>query len=79
MFDPKAHAILDERIIATRASYPAGPAKKPELADCAFTSGIVARPDGKCDLYSGLGDTMQGRTVIDNPFEGFGRPVKMGV
>jgi len=75
VFDPKEHKLLDERIIATRASFPAGPAKKPNLTDCAFTAGIVMRGDGKADLYSGLGDTLVGRTVIDYPFEGFGRIV----
>jgi len=73
VFDPKAHRVIDEKIIATRASYPNAPAKKPGLVDCAFTSGISARPDGRFDLYSGLGDTFQGRVVIDDPFEGFGK------
>ena len=72
VFDPKAHKLLDERIIATRKSYPPGPAKYPYLSDCVFTSGIVMRPDGTADLYSGLGDTMVGRAVIEYPFEGFG-------
>ena len=26
------------------------------------------REDGKADLYSGLGDTHEGRVTIDNPF-----------
>lgn len=30
------------------------------------------RSDGKVDLYSGIGDTQEGRTVIDYPFEGHG-------
>lgn len=30
------------------------------------------RKDGKCDLYSGVGDTREGRMVIDYPFEGHG-------
>ncbi|MCL2360267.1 MAG: DUF1861 family protein [Defluviitaleaceae bacterium] len=72
VFDPKTHQILDEKIIATRASYPPGPAKKPNLADCVFTSGIVMRIDGRFDLYSGLGDTQTGRAVINYPFQGFG-------
>ncbi|MCL2378407.1 MAG: DUF1861 family protein [Defluviitaleaceae bacterium] len=72
VFDPTAHKLLDEKIIATRKSYPSGPAKKPNLKDCTFTSGIVMRKDGKADLYGGLGDTLFGRAVIDYPFEGFG-------
>lgn len=68
LFSPKTHAASAPRIIATRGSYPAYPAKKPRLADCAFPSGIVPRPDGYVDLFSGLGDTAQGRVTIDNPF-----------
>jgi len=69
----KTGKCLDEKIIATRPSYPAGPAKVPSLIDCTFTSGIVMHEDGKADLYGGLGDTMEGRIIIDNPFEGFGK------
>ncbi|MCC3356831.1 DUF1861 family protein [Bacillus sp. REN16] len=72
VFDPNTHKLLDEKIIGTRSCYPEGPAKLPDLVDCAFTSGIVVRPDGKVDLYSGIGDTEEGRITIDNPFEGFG-------
>jgi len=72
VFDPKTHQILDEKIIATRKSYPPGPAKKPNLTDCVFTSGIVMRKDGMADLYSGLGDTQTGRAIINYPFAGFG-------
>ena len=72
VFDPETHPVLDEKILATAKSYPAHVPKKPHLVDCAFTSGIVMRPDGRADLYSGLGDTCEGRITIDNPFAGFG-------
>lgn len=75
VFDPVRHEALDVKIIGTRPSYPAGPAKRPTLVDCAFTSGIVPRPDGKVDLYSGIGDTEVGRLVIDYPFAGHGQLV----
>ena len=70
IFDPQTHTATAPKVIATRKSYPAGPHKKPELVDCAFTSGIVLRDDGLVDLYSGVGDCMEGRVVIANPFEG---------
>jgi len=76
VFDPKTHQLLDEKIIGTRSCYPEGPAKRPNLVDCAFTSGIVVRPDGKVDLYSGIGDTETGRITIDYPFEGYGEIVE---
>lgn len=73
VFDPVRHEILDQRIIGTRPCYPAGPSKLPSLTDCAFTSGIVMREDGKADLYSGIGDTEVGRIVIDYPFAEYGQ------
>lgn len=68
IFDPETHTATEPEIIATRRSYPPEAAKKPNLKDCAFTSGIVLRQDGKADLYSGIGDTHEGRVTIDNPF-----------
>ncbi len=70
IFDPETHTATPPKVIATRKSYPDRPAKLPELRDCAFTSGIVLRKDGKADLYSGIGDTYEGRVTIDNPFAG---------
>jgi len=73
VFDRKRHQAIEKRIIGTRSCYPPGPAKKPHLADVAFTSGIVMRPDGRVDLYSGIGDAEIGRAVIDCPFAGHGK------
>jgi hypothetical protein len=75
VLDPVTLAVENYKIIGTRDCYPAGPAKMPHLADCAFTSGIVMREDGKADLYSGLGDCKEGRIVIDYPFAGYGKIV----
>lgn len=75
VFDPEKLKVMDLKIIGTRNCYPEGPAKKNHLVDCAFTSGIVMREDGKVDLYSGIGDTEEGRIVIDYPFEGYGEIV----
>lgn len=76
VFDPAEHKAVEIKIIGTRSCYPSGPAKKPDLTDCAFTSGIVMRADGKADLYSGIGDCEAGRIVIDYPFEGYGNIIK---
>ncbi len=73
VLDPASMTVYNYKIIGTRDCYPAGPAKKPHLADCAFTTGIIMREDGKADLYSGLGDCKEGRMVIDYPFEGYGK------
>lgn len=73
VFDIENHQAMDMKIIGTRNCYPDGPAKKEDLVDCAFTSGIVMREDGKVDLYSGIGDSEVGRIVIDYPFNGHGK------
>lgn len=72
VLNPDTLQASDLKIIGTRPCYPPGPAKKPELVDCAFTAGIELRPDGKVNLYSGIGDTEAGRVVIDYPFAGYG-------
>ncbi|WP_225048659.1 DUF1861 family protein [Lacticaseibacillus kribbianus] len=72
VLNPKTREYADYHLIGTRHAFPAGPAKKPKLVDCAFTTGMVPRADGLVDLYSGLGDTLEGRTAIAYPFEGHG-------
>lgn len=72
VFDPETRKTENLKIIGTRSSFPGTEAKLPHLCDCAFTSGIVMREDGDADLYSGLGDCCEGRTVIPYPFEGYG-------
>ncbi|KRF10261.1 hypothetical protein ASG89_01635 [Paenibacillus sp. Soil766] len=78
VFDPVKHESMDLQIIGSRSCYPLGPAKKPHLTDCVFTSGIVMRTDGKADLYSGLGDCETGRITIDYPFAEYGQIVCLG-
>lgn len=68
VFDPETRQVSEEQIIGTRCCYPEGPAKKENLRDCAFSSGIVMRKDGKADLYSGIGDCHEGRIAIPYPF-----------
>ena len=68
IFDPRTFLVSGMRVIGDKQSYPETPFMLPYLKDCAFTTGIVMRPDGKADLYSGLGDVAEGRIVIDPPF-----------
>ncbi len=75
VLDPQTREAEDYRVIGTAAAYPASEAKLPRLIDCVFTSGIVLRPDGKADLYSGVRDAFCGRIVIDYPFAEHG-PIK---
>lgn len=75
VFDPITREPSNLQLIGSRSCYPPGPAKMPYLVDCVFSSGIVMRPDGKADLYSGIGDCQAGRITIDYPFAGQGRLV----
>ncbi|MBA2942521.1 DUF1861 family protein [Paenibacillus sp. CGMCC 1.16610] len=75
VFDPTTRESSNLHLIGSRSCYPPGPAKMPQLVDCVFASGIAMRPDGKADLYSGIGDCHTGRITIDYPFEGYGRIV----
>ncbi|MDR2376681.1 MAG: DUF1861 family protein [Treponema sp.] len=70
--DPLAAKIGGLKVIASRKCFPPGPIKQSNMLDVAFTSGIIIRKDGATELYSGLGDCMEGRLVIDYPFEGEG-------
>ncbi|CBZ24452.1 conserved hypothetical protein [Leishmania mexicana MHOM/GT/2001/U1103] len=72
VFDAETRQLDTEHVIGTKSCYPTCPAKLPFLEDCVFASGIVMREDGRCDLYSGLGDAYEGRITIDYPFEGHG-------
>jgi hypothetical protein len=69
VLDPSGAKVSGLKVIATRKCFPSGPVKFPNMQDVAFTSGIIIRNDGKTELYSGLGDCMEGRLVIDYPFE----------
>lgn len=72
VMNPETREIFDYQIIGTRKLFQPHPAKKVNLADCVFPSGIVMREDGKADLYSGLSDSAEGRIVIDYPFKNHG-------
>ncbi len=69
VFDPKTHQASEQKLIGTSTCYPPFDFKLSDLADCAFTSGIIKTNEaGKVMLYSGLGDTSEGRILIDDPF-----------
>jgi hypothetical protein len=71
VLDPATGRATPPRLVATRGTYGGEIVpKEPHLADCAFTSGLVRRPDGLWDLYSGLCDSAEGRvTLLFDPFD----------
>lgn len=72
VLDPATAEAGEEKVIGTASCYPDWEPKVPHLADCTFTGGIVMREDGKADLYAGVGDTCEGRLVIEDPFRDHG-------
>ena len=73
ILDPATSTVTEPSVIGTKSCYPPKTPKEPFLADCCFTTGIIPREDGLVDLYSGVGDTGEGRITIDNPFPGEGK------
>ena len=73
IFDPETMKTDNYKIIATASDFPDSKSKLPRLCDCVFTSGMTPRPDGRFDLYAGVRDVCEGRKIIKNPFEGYGK------
>jgi hypothetical protein len=54
-------------LLATRAQFPAGPAKRPDLVDVIFSGGLLRHWDGTATLFAGLSDTEAGYIRIPDP------------
>jgi len=67
-FHPDTLAKTPMKMIATRSSFPPGPAKRPDLIDVIFSGGIVRQPDGRAELYVGASDAEAYRLEIADPF-----------
>lgn len=65
--DPAAGATTPPRIIATRAQFPPGPAKRHDLHDVIFSGGLIRHADGTATLYTGLSDVEAGFARIPDP------------
>jgi hypothetical protein len=59
------------KILARRADFPKGPAKRPDLADVLFTAGVIRHPCGSATLYTGVSDCEACSAEIDDPFLSF--------
>ncbi|MCB2200513.1 DUF1861 family protein [bacterium] len=56
-------------VIARRADFPGGPAKRnPELVDVVISGGLQNLGDGHAVFYAGLSDMQVGRIIIKDPF-----------
>jgi len=66
--NPVTREISPVSVIGSRDCFPDLDAKRPNLKDVCFTSGIVRNGDGTAVLYSGLSDCREGCILIDDPF-----------
>lgn len=69
--DLRAGLATPPRIVAERADFPPGPAKRPELADIIFSGGLVRRGDGTATFYAGISDTEAACLTMPDPFSEF--------
>jgi hypothetical protein len=69
--DPAAGVATPPRIIADRSLFPAGPAKRPDLADVIFSGGLTRHWDGTATLFAGVGDAEAAYLRIPDPFVEF--------
>ena len=66
--DPGTGAHSPVTIVASRADFPPGPSKRPDLNDVLFTAGIIRNKDGTATLYTGMSDCQAGCAQIADPF-----------
>lgn len=66
--DPATGEYSDMALIAVRADFLPGEAKRPDLADVVFSGGLMRKPDGTADLYAGISDAEAQRITMPDPF-----------
>lgn len=66
--DPNSGQYTDMKVIAVRASFAPGPAKRTDLEDVVFSGGILRLADGTAALYAGISDAEAHYIVIPDPY-----------
>jgi len=67
-FDPSTETFSDMKIIAARADFLAGEAKRVDLEDVVFSGGLVRMESGRALLYAGISDAEAQKIEVDDPF-----------
>lgn len=65
--DPNTSQAGPLSLLATRAQFPAGPAKRPDLVDVIFSGGLIRHWDGTATLFTGLSDCEAGYLRLPDP------------
>ncbi|MFD0672262.1 DUF1861 family protein [Cohnella sp. GCM10027633] len=68
VYDPASHRTTPVKLIATRAMFPDGPAKRPDLIDVLFSGGLIRHGDGTASLYTGVSDAQAHVIRLPDPF-----------
>lgn len=67
-FDVEARQATPMKLIATRADFPAGPAKRSDLQDVVFSGGLRRLPNGRAEFYAGVSDAEAHCLGMKDPF-----------
>lgn len=65
--NPNTSEVTQTKIFATRKDFPDTLAKRGDLVDVVFTSGIIRQQGAKARLYAGLSDAYVGSCEINDP------------
>lgn len=68
VLDPDTRQCSEISLIATRANFLEGPAKRPDLADVVFSGGLVREPDGTATFFAGTSDAEAQKIKMKDPF-----------
>jgi hypothetical protein len=69
--NPRTGQASAPEIIASRADFPNGAAKRADLMDVMFSGGLVRHGNGTATLYAGLSDAEAGCVLLPDPFDKF--------
>ncbi|TSB45108.1 MTP-1 family protein [Alkalicoccobacillus porphyridii] len=67
-FDPATNTFTDMKIIAQRADFLPGEAKRLDLEDVVFSGGLIRKGSGRAVLYAGISDAEAQRIELEDPF-----------
>lgn len=69
VYNVETGAYTSMKMIAERADFAPGAAKRPDLLDVIFSGGLVRNGDGTATLYCGVSDAEAHMCTIPDPFE----------
>lgn len=71
VLDVTTGEVTTPEVIARRADFPEGPAKRPDLVDVLFSGGMIRLGNGRARLYVGLSDAQAGSVEVEDPFTSY--------